>query len=642
MCIVDPATVAQCPASNSPCLKNVCDPKIGGCATVPITDATPCEDGDACTPQSECATGICKGLVNCDDANPCTDDACLPPGGGCAHTTNTAPCSDSSPCTAKDTCANGGCKGAQISCDDNVACTFDSCEEATGNCKHAVNHTLCADGNPCTLDVCDAAASGCTHAPDNAAGCTDENACTADKCQGGKCVSVVTCACQVDADCNDNNPCTKDACTGNKCVATAADGGTCSVADKCMMPDSGVCAAGKCGGGKPVDCSKLGDACNAAICNALTGTCETVPKASGVGCNADDNGCTQGDYCLGGKCLPGGAPACGSPPTLPCQVGSCKSVDANKFECTTSFKPAGTACDDGKPCTTEDACTTTGGCAGPKVLPVGTACDDAQFCTEGETCDSAGICGNGKAKLCNGPKCTKPYCDEIAKTCFATPIAGCCLAVEDCDDGMACTKDTCKIEMSGIGQCNNATVTTCCDPTLWANDFEVNLHGMMLVNSASPALGWQYRGKSPQVKSGSGALYYGNPTLNNYVFDPTAKNSGQASTPFLMIPSGKATMLTANVFMETEMPAQYDSLSIKVLPAGTPLAQATEIWKKPSLVLPPAEGTPAKAWFQLALPLEKFAGVSVQIIFDFDTTDNVNNQTMGVFLDDISVTTTCK
>jgi hypothetical protein len=51
---------------------------------------------------SECAT---PGA--CDDANPCTDDACA--GGQCQHADNAAPCDDGSVCTTGDACGNGVC-----------------------------------------------------------------------------------------------------------------------------------------------------------------------------------------------------------------------------------------------------------------------------------------------------------------------------------------------------------------------------------------------------------------------------------------------------------------------------------------------------------------------------------------------------
>jgi hypothetical protein len=45
----------------------------------------------------------------CDDANPCTDDAC-DPATGCQHVPNTASCSDGVACTVGDNCVGGQCQ----------------------------------------------------------------------------------------------------------------------------------------------------------------------------------------------------------------------------------------------------------------------------------------------------------------------------------------------------------------------------------------------------------------------------------------------------------------------------------------------------------------------------------------------------
>ncbi len=58
------------------------------CAVDPQTLVT-CEAVDACTEPGTCEAGVCSPgeAVNCDDENPCTDDACDPVG-GCTHLDN--------------------------------------------------------------------------------------------------------------------------------------------------------------------------------------------------------------------------------------------------------------------------------------------------------------------------------------------------------------------------------------------------------------------------------------------------------------------------------------------------------------------------------------------------------------------------
>ena len=75
------------------------------------------------------------------------------------------------------------------SCDDFNRCTVDSCDAATGTCRH--DPLSCDDGNPCTADTCfilplDPQLGGCRHT-DEAAGtaCSDGLSCTTgDICNG--------------------------------------------------------------------------------------------------------------------------------------------------------------------------------------------------------------------------------------------------------------------------------------------------------------------------------------------------------------------------------------------------------------------------------------------------------------------------
>jgi hypothetical protein len=65
-------------------------------------------------------------------------------------------------------------------CNDNNACTLDSCDTTRGVCGHDLLN--CDDGNPCTLDSCDAT-TGCLSAPvPDGTACDDGDACTTDQC----------------------------------------------------------------------------------------------------------------------------------------------------------------------------------------------------------------------------------------------------------------------------------------------------------------------------------------------------------------------------------------------------------------------------------------------------------------------------
>ena len=109
----------NCPGTWNPsqresdCFPGQCTDRLcsgGTCTPVPKPDGTPC--GDVCSGgTASCQAGVCAGATatNCDDANPCTVDACDPET-GCTHVTGV--------------------------CDDGYACTLDLCNASTGACVH--------------------------------------------------------------------------------------------------------------------------------------------------------------------------------------------------------------------------------------------------------------------------------------------------------------------------------------------------------------------------------------------------------------------------------------------------------------------------------------------------------------------------
>ena len=480
VCVADPAKEVQCPSGDN-CAPISCDVKTGQCAAQAATDGSACNDGNACTTSSSCQKGVCTGAqaANCDDANPCTSDACDPVL-GCKSAAASGSCDDGSACTTNDSCSGGACAGTKVSCDDGVACTVDSCDAKTGQCANKADAALCDDGNPCTAVSCDAKA-GCLFPADDTAKCDDGDSCTKDACKAGKCVGTNECACKEDSACNDNNPCTVDKCVQNKCViSSAADGASCDTGDKCQLPASGVCQAGACkSGNKPVNCSALADACNNAACDPGSGQCQKVAKTDGSSCDADGNGCTQGDSCQAGKCSAGKPLDC-SASSDQCNKGSCVATAVDKASCVKTPVAGGTTCDDGKYCTTGDKCNASGVCASTAALDCSslngkcsdgvcdeaakqcksqpksntTQCDDGLACTSGDKCDGKGGCAAGTPVTCTGTACKPSKCDEVVKGCSAYNAGSGAV----CDDGNACTAvDSC----DGAGVCKGASPKTC-------------------------------------------------------------------------------------------------------------------------------------------------------------------------------------
>ncbi|MBI5608454.1 MAG: SUMF1/EgtB/PvdO family nonheme iron enzyme, partial [Deltaproteobacteria bacterium] len=209
----------------------------------------------------------------------------------------------------------------------------------------------CDDVNPCTADACEAKQGGCLHAPLDATPGDDNSACsTDDTCAKGSCVGNTL-------PCNDNEACSDDSCdpkTG--CVHLAVAATACDDQDPCTVGDT--CGGGKCLAGK------------------------------------DKLGCDDGVLCTNDNCTP---------------ATGCTHVPDSK------------ACDDNNPCMA-DVCDPLIGC---KYLATTDPCSDNTACTVGDQC-SAGNCNSGKAVNCDdGNACTDDSCDATSGCTHSANAAAC-------------------------------------------------------------------------------------------------------------------------------------------------------------------------------------------------------------------------
>jgi len=112
-------------------------------------------------------------------------------------------------------------------------------------------------------------------------------------------------------------------------------------------------------------------------------------------------------------------------------------------ECPSGCTRNPSLCDDGNACTS-DRCDADGQCSHEPVN-----CDDGNVCTS-DLCDPAAGCvsvANDGASCDDSNACTSG--DVCAGTvCKGSAVPGCCAANADCDDGDACSIDTCV-----AGQC---------------------------------------------------------------------------------------------------------------------------------------------------------------------------------------------
>ncbi|MDO8526165.1 MAG: DUF4215 domain-containing protein, partial [Deltaproteobacteria bacterium] len=313
------------------------------------------------------------------------------------------------------------------------------------NCNSPIG---CSDGNFCNgTEMCNGGTcyvaggtpgiclGGSIVAPPNGSSCNDSNATTCpDKCSSGACSGPTdtrigtSCSVGIGACLRTGSwMCTT---SGAKCSATAGSPSTeiCDNIDNdCDASiDEDYNIGGTCTSGTGA-CGNTGTY----ICKTTTSTeCNALPKADGTSCS-DGNACTLTDGCLSGTCTGSNPKSCTADSnacngTEQCNptTGACESV---------SPPIAGTACSDGSACTSGDICGTTGTCSG-----TGINCDDGNPCTV-DTCDA--ILGCAHTPATDGTGCD----DGNACNGLAFCSAGACQAVpaQDCNDGIACTTDTC-------------------------------------------------------------------------------------------------------------------------------------------------------------------------------------------------------
>lgn len=303
----------------------------------------------------------------------------------------------------------------------------------------------CDDTDPCTHgDICtDGICAGTLYA------CDDGVVCTVDQCDGQRgCLhDVYGGACLIDGVCYDDGaPHPEDPC--RLCVSAISQstwedayGAACDDENVCTVGD--ICIGGRCLPGPIQNCDDA-NVCTDDICDVVLG-CVQIPNDAPC---VDQDPCTVGDGCADGNCVPGdGVPAC----------------------------------NDGNPCT-DDVCVSGLGCDHPSNQAT---CDDGNACTVGDLC-IAGACspGNTPLKCSDGNLCTDDVCLPETGCSFVPNSAPCsdgnacttedvcangsCQAGElpkNCDDNNACTDDACHPQVgcthtNNIDPCDDQDVCT--------------------------------------------------------------------------------------------------------------------------------------------------------------------------------------
>jgi MYXO-CTERM domain-containing protein len=318
-------------------------------------------------------------------------------------------------CIGTDQCTIYRCDSEKRVCDNATVPDDKPCNDRSGTCYKGVCCAGCLDAQ----GVCQQgnAVTACGKSPPGAGhqlckSCADADVCTTD-------------VCKADGSCSHGA-----APDGLSC----ADANTCDGAEKCQ--------GGKCTPPATFNCPSDGNACHAPSCDAQMQCSQKL--LTGNGC-PDGNKCNGDEICNNGTCQPGVAPTCND--NNPCTIDTCDK-DAG---CSHRPTEAGSNCDDGDLCNGIGACDGAGKC----VVKASQTCNDSNPCTDDVCVPDKGCTTVNNTLGCNdGDPCT------TVDKCTAGSCVG--TAPATCDDGVACTTDTCT---KGVG-CKNTAVadnTPCSD-----------------------------------------------------------------------------------------------------------------------------------------------------------------------------------
>lgn len=357
-CAQDLCDGVTCTASDQCHDAGTCNPLTGECSNPARTDGAACNDGDLCTRRDTCQAGVCTGgdPVVCTPLDQChVVGICEPSTGICSNPAKPdhTSCNDGNACTLNDVCLSGVCTGAALTCQALDECHDPgTCEAGTGVCSNPnkTDGASCNDGNGvCLSGACAACLPGaqrpCYTGPEGTAGvgicAMGSETCLADGSGYGSCEGEITPTAEIcnnlDDDCDgviDEGaicppvPHGLAGCENGECVVTVCDAG---YSDCDGVADNGcetelantVDHCGACGD----DCSDVHgspfceDGECGIVCNAGYANCDLDARSNGCETNlkSDPNNCGG----CGTRCIAANA-------TSTCSEGVCQ-VEACNF-----------------------------------------------------------------------------------------------------------------------------------------------------------------------------------------------------------------------------------------------------------------------------------------------------------------------
>ena len=691
-------------ADGNACTFDSCDPQKG--CTFPSNSDT-CDDGDACTSESFCNNGQCVGFKQkCDDGKACTTDSCDAKTGACKNVNRPdgASCAAGDACIIGAKCSAGTCKGVAKDCNDGNQCTADSCNKTTGQCANELlaEGSACEDGNFCTAndtcakgacsgaEVCkyasklDAAfdcgkASGFTIAPVPAAGKVGwvvdgtpnppgykSSSCSLNFNDGTDYAQVpavrvmgtaTSGTAKLDASGHARltlwsyNGVEKQAAFDLRTIMVSDDGFKKRVQAWRLdnLKDAGkwTQATFDLDGwlGKTVQVRFAFDSVDAYDNGGKGWFVDDVKIEFGAvkakTCKNDSN-CADGNTCTVDTCdKDGNCVNSYAKSDAECDDGEVCSWDSCDKQKGCQHAPADVACDDGNQCTENDACKA-GKCAGgslkgcdDKNACTTDACDpkaggckyeakkDGDLCSDGDICTQKDACAKGKCegatpKCDDGNACTTDSCNSTTGACGVVTVAN----GGKCDDGDACSGD----DACQAGVCSGKQVCTDQSPVFNEAFACGNTDWTITPKPAAGQVGWAIDGtpNPPGHKSASCSL-----NINNGKdFNAAAKVVGQATSKPIAIPAGKGAEIAFWSYNGVEDHASYDNRYVEV---------SDDDFAKNVRSVRLDNGANVGKWVELKVRIDEFVDKTVKIRFRFDSGDTFKNDGKGWFVDDVKV-----
>jgi hypothetical protein len=260
------------PPSTGACARDYCDVAQGGWTTETLTvlpNGQPCNPSctlDCGAQDTACVTNYCIGApgsyscsgvaTNCTNPGPCYTTTCDPTL-GCQ--TVAMDCDDNNACTV-DSCVNGACVHTPVTCASNNLCIPSTCNNQTGACETA--EKICSDGVGCTDDTCDPSTGDCIYTPNHVT-CNIQDRCHNYFCTPNGCVAedlpcpddglfCTVAVCVAFQGCNNQSlSCNNTVVDKEDCstVACAEEEGQCVKQDReCALPPSIIVVTGLAAG----------------------------------------------------------------------------------------------------------------------------------------------------------------------------------------------------------------------------------------------------------------------------------------------------------------------------------------------------------------------------------------------------------